>query len=72
MANIKKWEDIEHWVEIDLDLCIGAEECINVCPTDVYKLIDGKVIADNISECTDCMACQDVCPTNAILDHSSW
>lgn len=72
MANIKKWEDIEHWVEIDLDLCIGAEECINVCPADVYELIDGKVIADNISECTDCMACQDVCPTNAILDQSSW
>ncbi len=72
MVNIKKWEEEEHWVEIDLDLCIGAAECVNVCPVEVYTLIDGKVIADNIGECTDCLACLDVCPTNAILNHSAW
>jgi len=43
-----------------------------VCPVEVYELVDGKVIAENIGECTDCMACQDVCPTNAILRHSAW
>lgn len=72
MANIKKWEDGEHWVEIDLTLCVGAAECVNICPVEVYELIDGKVIAENIGECTDCLACLDVCPTNAILDHSAW
>ncbi|MFW9987058.1 MAG: ferredoxin family protein [Candidatus Odinarchaeota archaeon] len=72
MVNIKKWEEEEHWVEIDLDLCVGAAECVNVCPVEVYTLIDGKVIADNIGECTDCLACLDVCPTNAILNHSAW
>lgn len=72
MVKIKKWEQEEHWVEIDLDLCVGAAECVNVCPVEVYEVIDGKVVAENIGECTDCMACLDVCPTNAILDHSAW
>ncbi|MFW9896961.1 MAG: 4Fe-4S dicluster domain-containing protein [Candidatus Thorarchaeota archaeon] len=72
MVTIKKWEEEEHWVEIDLDLCVGAAECVNVCPEEVYELIDGKVVAENIGNCTDCMACLDVCPTNAILNHSAW
>ena len=72
MTKIKKWEGNDHRVEIDLDLCVGAADCIDVCPVGVYSLVDGKVLADNIAECTDCMACQDVCPTNAILNHSAW
>lgn len=72
MVNVKKWEDQDHWVEIDLDLCVGAADCVNGCPVEVYELIDGKVVAENIGECTDCMACLDVCPTNAILNHSAW
>ncbi|NHJ21396.1 MAG: 4Fe-4S dicluster domain-containing protein [Candidatus Lokiarchaeota archaeon] len=72
MTDIKKWEGEDHWVEVDLDRCIGAAECIDVCPAEVYELVDGKVIAENIGECTDCMACLDVCPTNAILNHSAW
>ena len=47
MTDIKKWEEEDHWVEIDLDKCIGAAECIDVCPAEVYELVDGKVIADN-------------------------
>lgn len=72
MTKIKKWENEGHWVEVDLDLCIGAGECVQVCPVEVYELVDGKVIAENIGACTDCSACQDVCPTNAILRHSAW
>lgn len=72
MTDIKKFEDNDHWVEIDLDLCIGVGECVKACPVDVYALVDGKVIADNIGSCTDCAACQGVCPTNAILRHSAW
>jgi len=72
MTQIKKWEDSDHWVKIDLDLCVGAGECVNVCPVNVYELVDGKVKADNIGTCTDCGACQGVCPTNAILKHSTW
>ena len=51
MSNIKKWDEGENYVEIDLDLCIGSGECTNVCPAEVYELIDSKVNADNIGEC---------------------
>ncbi len=72
MTNIKKWEDNEHWVEIDLDLCVGAAECVKVCPSEVYRLVEGKVVAENIGECAQCLACQGSCPANAILNHSAW
>ena len=72
MTNIKKWEDNEHWVEIDLDLCVGAAECVNVCPSEVYRLVEGKVVAENIGECVQCLACQGACPADAILNHSAW
>ena len=72
MSNVKKWEGADHWVEIDLDLCAGAVVCVNICPMGVYKLVDGKVQADNIGECIECGACQDVCPSKAILRHWAW
>lgn len=72
MAERKRFEDGDGWVEIDLDLCVAAGECVSVCPADVYEIVDGKVKADNIGECIECGACQDVCPTNAILKHWAW
>ena len=55
-----------------MDLCIGAGDCIEVCPVDIFDFVNNKVDADNIGECTDCMACQGVCPNDAILKHSAW
>lgn len=72
MTNIKKWEDDEFWVKVDLDLCEGIGACVDICPAEVYILDDGKVNADNIGECTECMACLDICPNNAILEHFAW
>ena len=61
MTIVKKWEENNHWVEIDLYLCKASGECVSVCPAEVYEIIDGKVDADNISECIECGACQDTC-----------
>ncbi len=72
MTKIKKWQKGVLWVEVDLDLCIGAEACVEICPVNVYELVEGKVVAENIGECTECTQCQGVCPTNAILNHSAW
>ncbi|MFW9825601.1 MAG: 4Fe-4S dicluster domain-containing protein [Candidatus Thorarchaeota archaeon] len=52
-----------------LDLCQALREFVNVCPAEVYEIIDGKVTAENVSECIECGACQDDCPYNAILRH---
>ncbi len=72
MSDIKKWEDLDHWVKINLTKCVGAGECVEVCPANVYELNYGQVIAENIGECIDCSACQFICPTDAILSHSAW
>ncbi len=72
MSDVKRWEEADQWVEIDLGLCTGAGQCADVCPADVYQVVDGKVKADNIGECVECGACQDECPNNAILRHWAW
>ena len=72
MVDIKRFEDSEAWVETDLDLCAAAGDCVEVCPADVYDIVDGKVNADNIGECIECGACEDTCPNDAILKHWAW
>lgn len=72
MSNVKRWEEADQWVEIDLGLCTAAGQCADVCPADVYQVVEGKVKADNIGECVECGACQGECPNNAILRHWAW
>jgi len=52
----KRFEEDDLWVDIDLDLCTGAGECVDVCPEDVYEIVDGKVNANNIAACSECAA----------------
>mgnify|MGYP000008672855 FL=1 len=72
MSNIKKWssESLGITIEIDYDKCTGVGECVRVCPTQVYELINGKSTATNIDQCIQCCACVAACPNNAIK-HSS-
>jgi NAD-dependent dihydropyrimidine dehydrogenase PreA subunit len=72
MPNKKKWSSNGNWVEVDLDLCAGSGECVEVCPSQVYNIIDGKVVADDLAECIQCGACQGTCPYGAILNHFAW
>ncbi len=72
MSNVKKWEQEDLWVEIDLELCNGSGKCAEICPEGVYDVVDGNVKADNIGECAECGSCQGECPNNAILSHSAW
>jgi NAD-dependent dihydropyrimidine dehydrogenase PreA subunit len=65
---IKTFQD-EVTIKIDYDKCNGAAECVNACPASVYELADGKSIATNIADCTQCCICINVCPTGAI-EHS--
>ena len=59
-------------IKIDHDKCIGAEECVQVCPASVYEINDdGKAVADKVDDCIECASCADVCPPEAIW-HSVW
>ena len=40
MSNVKRWEEADQWVEIDLGLCNGAGQCADVCPADIKLLME--------------------------------
>jgi NAD-dependent dihydropyrimidine dehydrogenase PreA subunit len=53
-------------VVVDKDKCVGDEECVNACPSQVYELVDGKAEPVNMDECLGCETCVEVCPEGAI------
>lgn len=53
-------------VVVDPDKCEGCEECVEVCPVDVYEIIDDKSVPVNAEECLGCESCVEVCEHDAI------
>ena len=45
--------------------CIGAQECVKMCPEDALTLTPKGIVTD-YNACTLCGICADVCPTKAI------
>ncbi len=55
---------------VDHDKCNGDGACVDVCPTDVFTIVDGKSTAPNIAACIECCACVTGCPEEAIKHES--
>ncbi len=53
-------------VEVDVDKCTGAEECVNICPTGTFEMQDGKAVVVAEDECLGCESCIEACPSGAI------
>ena len=61
-------------VAVDHDVCDGDEVCVNVCPVNVFEMIDSpehptsakKSDPVRENDCIDCMACEVQCPVQAI------
>jgi len=51
---------------VDEDKCEGCEECVDVCPVDVYEMVDDKSSPVNAEECLGCDSCVEVCEAGAI------
>ena len=51
---------------VDQEKCTGCEECVDICPVDVYEMVDGKSSPVNAEECVGCDSCVEVCPEGAI------
>ena len=61
-------------VIIDLDKCDGDGICVDVCPMDVFEIVEmpeynneKKSQAPREEDCILCMACVSACPTEAII-----
>lgn len=51
---------------VDAEQCSGCEECVEVCPCEVYEMKDGKSISVAPEECIGCESCVEVCDEAAI------
>ena len=52
-------------LEIDRDLCIGCEACVEACAFGALSLDENEIAVVN-DNCTACGACVDECPTEAL------
>ena len=52
---------------VDEEKCSGCEECVDVCPVEVFEMQDGKSVAVNAEECLGCESCVEVCEESAIV-----
>ena len=53
-------------VNVDPDKCEGCEECVDVCPVEVFEMEDDKSVPVNADECLGCESCVEVCEPGAI------
>jgi energy-converting hydrogenase B subunit K len=44
--------------------CKGSGDCVDACPTDAIKLVDGRVVS-----CITCGKCEAICPNKAIYQN---
>jgi NAD-dependent dihydropyrimidine dehydrogenase PreA subunit len=55
-----------YMVTVDNDECTGCEECVSICPNEVFQMTDGKSDPHQGSECVFCESCLGVCPSESI------
>ena len=62
------------YVSVDYDICVGDGACIDACPVKVYEWAefqgnpasDKKPLMAREPDCIFCLACENVCPVQAI------
>ncbi|MBM3911106.1 MAG: 4Fe-4S dicluster domain-containing protein [Thaumarchaeota archaeon] len=62
------------FVSVDFDICVADGACIDACPVNVYEWFDTaghpasekKPLMAREPDCIFCLACEGVCPPQAI------
>jgi ferredoxin len=65
---MKGFRYLENVVTLALDqsACIGCGRCPQVCPHQVFELVDKKAVMRDRDACMECGACALNCPVKAI------
>jgi len=53
-------------VTVDPNKCEGCEECVDICPMEVFEMQDEKSVPVNAEDCEGCESCIEVCEPSAI------
>lgn len=56
---------VSHGVRVS-NSCTGCGVCVEICPTDVLRLVEGKAFPAYESDCQACFLCAIDCPYEAI------
>lgn len=48
------------------DACDGDGVCVDICPMNVFDLVNDKSVPERADDCILCMACVNACPQQAI------
>ncbi|QTA78214.1 4Fe-4S cluster protein [Desulfonema limicola] len=51
---------------VNEEKCVGCEECVDICPNDVFEMQNEKSVVVNPDECVDCESCIEACEEDAI------
>ncbi|MDM8524676.1 4Fe-4S binding protein [Desulfococcaceae bacterium HSG8] len=51
---------------VDQGKCKGCEECVDVCPVEVFEMQNEKSVPVNADDCLGCESCVEVCEEGAI------
>jgi len=51
---------------VDKDKCTGCGTCAEICPMQVFDIVDGKAEPVRADQCVGCRACEMQCPAGAI------
>jgi len=51
---------------VDQEKCSGCGNCVEICPSEVYQMEEGKSNPVHPEECIECWACVTQCPAESI------
>ena len=55
-----------YWAEVDADLCIGCELCMDRCQMEAIHMSDDEISVINTDRCIGCGLCVTTCPEEAL------